>query len=33
MSGTATFTIVEDMIEAIMPTITVSSTSQRNRGP
>ena len=33
MSGTATFTMVEDMIEAIIPTITVSSTSQRKRGP
>ena len=33
MSGTATLTIVEDMIEAIMPTITVSRTSQRKPGP
>ena len=33
MSGTATFTMVEDMIEAIIPTMTVSSTSHRKRGP
>ena len=29
MSGIATFTIVDDMIDAMVPTITESSSSQR----
>ena len=29
MSGIATFTMVDDMIEAIVPTITAISSSQR----
>ena len=33
MSGTATLTIVEAMIEATVPIITVASTYQRKREP
>lgn len=29
MSGMATFTMVEEMMEAMVPTITLSSSSQR----
>ena len=33
MSGIATLTMVDDMMEAIVPTMTDSSSSQRKRSP
>jgi hypothetical protein len=33
MSGMATFTMVDDMMDAMVPIITDSNSSQRKRGP